>query len=111
MTIGATAGFASLIRAVLHATFIRTLEGYGYTDLVIQYGKDEGGVYRDFQEELRDAPKTAGGLKIIGFGFNNTGLGQEMRAAKGEKDRQEGVVISHAGKSWIYQSTERNGWY
>lgn len=99
VTIGATAGFDSLIRAVLSETFIQTLEAHSYTDLVVQYGKDENGVYRDFQEVIRDGSKTAGGLRIMGFGFNKVGLGQEMRAVKGGRDGREGVVISHAGRN------------
>ena len=104
VTIGATAGFDSLIRAVLDKTFIRALEGDGYTDLVIQYGKDEGAVYNKFQEETLNTRRTASGLRITGFGFKKVGLDQEMRAVKGGKDGKEGVVISHAGKNYIRRS-------
>lgn len=101
VTIGATAGFDSLIRAVLSETFIQALEAHSYTDLLIQYGKDENGVYRDFQEFTRDDSGTAARIRVVGFGFNEVGLGQEMRAVKGGRDGREGVIISHAGKSQI----------
>ena len=107
VTIGATAGFDSLIRAVLDKTFIHVLESYRYTDLVIQYGKDEGGVYKNFQDKSWETSQATSSVRVTGFGFKNVGLGQEMGAAKGGKNGQEGVVISHAGKSWAYQSFQR----
>ena len=102
VTIGATAGFDSLIRAVLSETFIHELEAQGYTDLLIQHGNDESGVYRKFQDALRVGSRKIGRLNIRGFSFNVAGLGQEMRAAKGGMDGKEGVVISHAGMEKIY---------
>ena len=98
VTIGATAGFDSLIRAVLDERFVRALEGYGYKHLMIQYGKDEKGIYRSFADSIHICSRPDDGLTISGFGFNRDGLGQEMKAAKGGKDGSEGVVISHAGK-------------
>lgn len=99
VTIGATAGFDSLVQAVLSADFIRALDRHGYKHLVIQHGKDEGGVYKTCAEKARKPESIASQLMITGFGFNKAGLGQEMRAVKADKDRQEGVVISHAGRA------------
>ena len=99
VTIGATAGFDSLIQAVLDADFIRALEGHGYKHLIIQHGKDERGVYKTFAERARKSERAASQLKTTGFGFNKAGLGQEMRAVKADMDRQAGVVISHAGRA------------
>ena len=99
VTIGATADFDSLIRAVVSETFILALKAHSYTDLLIQYGQDESGVYRSFRDLMQVEPEIAKGLKIEGFGFNKVGLGQEMRAATSGRNRREGVVISHAGKN------------
>ncbi len=99
VTIGATAGFDSLVQAVLDAKFVEALEGHGYKHLVIQHGKDETGVYKTFAEKTRSSQRAAGKLQISGFGFNKIGLGQEMSAVKGDKDGQEGVIISHAGRA------------
>lgn len=99
VTIGATAGFDSLIQAVLDAKFIRALEGHGYTHLVIQHGKDEAGVFKTFADKTQNSQRAASKLEVSGFGFNKFGLGQEMRAVKGDKDGEEGVVISHAGRA------------
>ncbi len=99
VTIGATAGFDSLVRAVLDAQFIRALEGHGYTDLIIQHGKDEGGIYRSFAGQPQDLKNVDGHLRVTGFDFNKAGLGQEMKGVKGNAQRKEGVVISHAGKA------------
>lgn len=96
VTIGATASFDSLVRATLNPIFLEVLNQHGYTDLRIQYGKEGHSMLKEFEnqhtmnEEKHD-------IKISGFEFNKQGLGAEMRAAKGQDDRSEGVVISHAG--------------
>ena len=96
-TIGATASFNALLEAVLTRTFLDTLEKFGYTDLILQYGKDGFSILERFRESEERVSKTTSNINISGFDFNRQGLGQEMRAAKGENGDLEGVVISHAG--------------
>lgn len=100
VTIGATASFDSLISACLEPRFLEALAGAGYTHLVVQYGKEGKSLYdRAVSESVRTKEL---GVSVTGFDFNRNGLGQEMRAAKGEAGGVEGVVISHAGK--LYQA-------
>ncbi|KAI9813616.1 MAG: N-acetylglucosaminyldiphosphodolichol N-acetylglucosaminyltransferase catalytic subunit alg13 [Pycnora praestabilis] len=98
VTIGATASFDSLLKAVLDHSFLETLRDAGYTDLLLQYGKEGQAIFNDFFQ-YRDVQGC--GISIDGFDFNRKGLGQEMRAAKGEGTSVEGVVISHAGSGSI----------
>ncbi|CAF9914938.1 MAG: N-acetylglucosaminyldiphosphodolichol N-acetylglucosaminyltransferase catalytic subunit alg13 [Heterodermia speciosa] len=100
-TIGATASFNALLEAVLTRTFLDTLEKFGYTDLILQYGKDGFSILERFRESEERVSKTTSNINIGGFDFNRQGLGQEMRAAKGENGDLEGVVISHAGTGSI----------
>ena len=97
VTIGATAAFDSLIKAVLSPEFLQRLHDFGYTDLLLQYGKDGHTILEDFRSRLGTKSEEDFGIQITGFDFNKKGLGSEMRAAKGEGGRLEGVVISHAG--------------
>ena len=97
VTIGATAAFDSLIKAALSPEFLQRLQTSGYTDLLLQYGKNGHVLLEDFRNRFGSKSEEEFGIKIIGFDFNKKGLGSEMRAAKGEGDRLEGVVISHAG--------------
>ena len=101
VTVGATASFDSLIKATLSPPFIEALKTYGYTDLRLQHGKDG----QKLLEECRDMnDATFGGDRVLcisGFDFNKQGLGSEMRAAKGEGNRVEGVVVSHAGSLYL----------
>ncbi|KAJ9641061.1 N-acetylglucosaminyldiphosphodolichol N-acetylglucosaminyltransferase catalytic subunit alg13 [Coniosporium tulheliwenetii] len=99
VTIGATASFDSLISACLEPRFLEALAGTGYTHLVVQYGKEGKGLY-DRAVSKSSRVKDLG-ISITGFDFNRNGLGQEMRAAKGESGGVEGVVISHAGSGSI----------
>ena len=97
VTIGATAGFDALIRAVLSGHFLQALREHHYTELRVQHGDDVAGVYKQRRNNAI-ATTTTHGIDIAGFSFNKKGLGQEMRDAKGTADgSQEGVVISHAG--------------
>ena len=97
VTIGATAAFDSLIKAVLSPEFLQRLHALGYTDLRLQYGKDGHTILEDFRRRFGSKSEEEFGIQITGFDFNKKGLGSEMRAAKGEGARLEGVVISHAG--------------
>ena len=91
VTIGATAAFDSLIRAVLDPAFLRTLENNEYTDLRLQYGKDGAPILEEYAAKLSLEDNKQSALNVTGFGLNKQGLSTEMRAAK------KGVVISHAG--------------
>lgn len=102
VTIGATAAFDSLIRAALSPDFLQRLQASGYTDLLLQYGKDGHVILEDFRSRFGSRSEQEFGINVTGFGFNKKGLGSEMRAAKGEGDRLEGVVISHAGINHEY---------
>ncbi|KIX00643.1 uncharacterized protein Z518_09708 [Rhinocladiella mackenziei CBS 650.93] len=101
VTIGATAPFNSLIKAVLEPDFIKTLQETGYTELRIQYGGHEGeGIFRARREDSQHT-SVNGNFEITGFGFNKLGLREEMAAVKGPATGNEGVVISHAGSGSI----------
>lgn len=95
VTVGATASFSSLVRAVVSSDFCKALEKQGYTDLLVQYGQDGKALYEQCLQEA----KTTERLKLQGFDLDKAGLGRYMRQAKGldNKDSVEGVVISHAG--------------
>ncbi len=96
VTIGATAGFDSLITASLSTPFLEALRAQSYTDLRLQHGKDGRSI---LEEHNNISPASTGKqeLNISGFDFKKQGLGVEMKAAKGGSDGVEGVVISHAG--------------
>ena len=102
VTIGATAAFDSLIKAALSPEFLHRLQASSYTDLHLQYGKDGHIILEDFRSRLGSKSEEEFGIKVTGFDFNKKGLGSEMRAAKGEGNRLEGVVISHAGINHEY---------
>lgn len=96
VTVGATASFKGLIKAVMAPEFIAKLVELHYTRLIIQCGPD-----MSLFNELKEASDTKG-LDVSAFDFNKQGLGKEMRGCKGEDDRSSmGVVISHAGKYLI----------
>lgn len=97
VTVGATANFDSLIKATLSPQFLRVLKTHNYTDLRLQYGKDGQKMLDEFSRCNVVMSEEVQGLSISGFDFNKQGLGYEMRAAKGDGNGVEGVVISHAG--------------
>lgn len=98
VTIGATASFSSLIRAVLEPAFVEALEQKGYTEIRIQYGDQAGeSIFQERHLSLEDV-LTKSRMTVSGFGFKTTGLRDEMAAVKGESVENEGVVISHAGE-------------
>lgn len=106
VTIGATASFAGLIRAVLTADFLRSLEKHKYTELIVQFGAGGEKLFADCQNRAREEIEavdstTINSIKVEGFPVDTQGLDQYMSRAKGAKDAGavEGCVISHAGKS------------
>ena len=97
VTIGATASFDELIAGTLSPAFLAALRDAGYTDLLLQYGKEGEKLLQKFQKESALNGEQDYGVRIQGFAFKKDGLEKEMRAAKGEDNASEGVVISHAG--------------
>ncbi|KAL2045152.1 hypothetical protein N7G274_002233 [Stereocaulon virgatum] len=101
VTIGATAAFDALIKAALSPPFLEALKIFGYTDLRLQHGKDGRLVLEEFYRSSGTTSEEGDGITISAFDFNKQGLGSDMRAAKGEDSKTEGVVISHAGSGSI----------
>ncbi len=101
VTIGATAAFDSLIKATLSPPFLEALQSSGYTDLLLQHGKEREAPMKELIMMDRIAIKTRYGLTVSGFDFNKQGLTDEMKAAKGLNSGTEGVVISHAGSGSV----------
>lgn len=99
VTVGATASFDSLIKATLSPPFLEALKTHNYTDVRLQYGKDGQRLLEEFKRSNVATLEGLEYLNISGFDFNKQGLGSEIRAAKGEGNRVEGVVVSHAGTS------------
>ncbi|KAL8694022.1 MAG: hypothetical protein Q9218_001260 [Villophora microphyllina] len=98
VTIGATAAFDQLLKAVLTPEFLQALQALGYTTLSLQYGKNGAKILAE-SEASRQAKGY--GIELSGFDFNEQGLGQEMWCCKAAEGRTEGVVISHAGSGSI----------
>lgn len=92
VTIGATAAFDSLLRAVLSQSFIEALVEFGYTDLQVQYGANGYSLFHQYSKQDPSVVSSGPKINITGFDFRKAGLGAEMGAAR------NGVVISHAGK-------------
>ena len=93
VTIGATAGFDSLIAACLDPVTIRALANAGYNSLRIQYGKEGQDVFEALKKNIPKEEISL--LDISGFDFT-TWIDREMLPAR------SGVVISHAGKINFY---------
>ena len=98
VTIGATASFNSLIRAVLAHGFLQALQDASFTELRIQHGDDGGHILKE--ADLGNI-KESYGIEVSGFDFNKAGLDGEMRAVKSNKPESEGAIVSHAGSGSI----------
>jgi beta-1,4-N-acetylglucosaminyltransferase len=94
VTVGATATFSGLIKAVLAADVRETLEKLGYDRLLVQYGR-HGQEHYDACFKSMSSDENSN-LIVEGFDLDKSGLSSHMRAAKGTADKQ-GIVISHAG--------------
>jgi len=101
VTIGATASFTALIRAVLSPSFLAGLKAHNYTNLLVQYGADGAYLYRTELGETRKAGQDRD-ITVEGFSLDQSGLGKYMSLAKtgGDGKGQEGVVVSHAGNTF-----------
>ena len=102
VTIGATAAFTDLIKAVLSADFCKALEAQGYTHLLVQYGQGGEPLYDRSLQQLHSVHSSSQ-LKVGGFGLDQSGLRQYMIEAKGQNliNATEGLVISHAGSGTV----------
>lgn len=97
VTVGATAPFGKLLKAVLNSEFLETLAKRQYTDLLIQYGEDGEKIYEDFLV----SGMSCHGIRLRGFGFKRS-IEQDMimttgREAKGQK---RGLIVCHAGMNF-----------
>ncbi|KAL8744655.1 MAG: hypothetical protein Q9190_003121 [Brigantiaea leucoxantha] len=101
VTIGATADFDPLLRAVLSPGFLQALHTSAYTSLLLQYGSSGKLILKEFEENATNDHRKSYGIEVTGFDFNKQGLSQEMRAVKGGNGTEEGIVISHAGSGSI----------
>ncbi len=97
VTIGATAAFDALLKAVLNDDFFQALKAFEYTTLLLQYGKNGPKILKECNVTASSRAASEYGIEVTGFDFNTKGLGQEMWSTKAAEDRAEGVVISHAG--------------
>ena len=107
VTVGATAPFDALVKALFRPAFLKALWDAKYTDLRVQHGK--GSAF----EGLSKDPKTVDMLKdfkinVSGFDFNPGGLDEEMKKVKGvivhgssHAAAGDGAVISHAGSGTV----------
>ena len=103
VTVGATASFEALVRAVLNPAFLKELSLAGYTNLVVQHGDDHHDFVKTFNRTYPQGTNARHGIWIEMFDFKRGGLHEEFMKAQGEpKDSKPGVVISHAGKTLIY---------
>lgn len=111
VTVGATASFDLLLLSVLDQPFLTALRVFGYTHLLVQYGKDGRTIFENFL--LNHPPGTEGrhDIQIDGFAFNKAGLTREMRLAKENPTefRTSGMIVSHAGEDSILCSQRLPG--
>lgn len=98
VTIGATAGFRSLLQEVVSPKFLATLRSLSFTDLVVQCGPD-----LEYFDSIRpDHAQTSYGVNITTFSYAPDLKQYYLQASQsngvdddGKRDR--GVIISHAG--------------
>jgi beta-1,4-N-acetylglucosaminyltransferase len=95
VTVGATASFDTLIRAIYNPQFLHALAETGYTDLTIQCGKGGKHLCDSLLAEAREQGQY--GISVAAFEFTQDMI-QEMRVAKAEEGREEGIVLCHAGR-------------
>lgn len=99
VTVGATASFHLLLKAILDDIFLAALHEANYTHLLIQYGKDSQALFEKLLSKYPPGSPSRYGIEIDGFDFNHAGLDREMRLAQASPDegRNGGLIISHAG--------------
>ncbi|KAL1966751.1 hypothetical protein VTN77DRAFT_3948 [Rasamsonia byssochlamydoides] len=106
VTIGATAPFDVLLSNVLDKPFLEALSQCGYTELLIQYGKEGRAIFEKFVQDHPVGSDGRYGLDIYGFDFNKNGLDQEMKSTKANEKMgyAEGMILSHAGSGSILEA-------
>ncbi|GKU13606.1 unnamed protein product [Fusarium langsethiae] len=99
VTVGATAGFKTLIDSVLSVSFWHYIASQGFTELHIQCGPDIVSARQQLTLLKVEAPR---GLTIDIFDVKKNLMKEEMILCKDlEGKRQLGLVISHAGTGTI----------
>ncbi|KAI0554432.1 hypothetical protein F4679DRAFT_295974 [Xylaria curta] len=107
VTIGATAGFRSLLREVVSPKFLATLRSLNYTDLVVQCGPD-----LEYFDTIRpDQIQTSSDVKIAAFPYAPDLKQYYLQASQSDGDddygkRHRGVIVSHAGSGSIIEALE-----
>ncbi len=96
VTVGATAGFRSLLDEVSSPAFLRALAGHGYVRLDVQCGPDLA-AFEERVARLRD--NDTRGVDVRPFAYTGDMM-EHLVACRGERGvRPAGCVISHGGKS------------
>lgn len=102
VTIGATAGFRSLLQEAVSPKFLATLESLNFTDLVVQCGPD-----LEYFETIRpNHSHKSHGVNITAFSYAPDLNKYFTLASRGDDGNNKGkrdcgVIISHAG---LFQS-------
>jgi beta-1,4-N-acetylglucosaminyltransferase len=84
VTVGATAPFDELIKAILEPKFLKALHDADYTELLVQHGYEgQGNLFNRLSgqpnvSELCESSR----LKVSGFAFDKDGLDKYLRGAK-----------------------------
>lgn len=107
VTVGATASFNALVAECLSDSVLRALQRHGYTHLLIQHGREPGAqeILRAFEARNADGWDTRAnyGLDVEGYDLKDS-LDDDMAMVKAnqERNRHEGVIISHAGTFYVF---------
>ncbi|KAI1179258.1 glycosyltransferase family 28 C-terminal domain-containing protein [Nemania sp. FL0916] len=104
VTIGATAGFRSLLREVVSPKFLAVLKTLNFTNLVVQCGPD-----LEYFDTIRPHVQESYGVDITAFSYAPDLKKYFMQASRGNDDagrRDCGVIISHAGSGSIIEALE-----
>ena len=95
VTVGATAGFRSLLDEVTTPEFLQALARHGYVLLDVQCGPDHAAV-QERVASLRDEERH--GIEVRSFAYTGE-MSDYLIACRGELNvRPAGCVISHGGK-------------
>ncbi|KAI1360382.1 hypothetical protein F5Y08DRAFT_49048 [Xylaria arbuscula] len=107
VTIGATAGFRSLLQEVVSPKFLTTLKSRSFTHLIVQCGPD----LEYFNTIISSDSQESDGVEITAFSYAPD-LNKYFTQASSGKDsdgngkRECGMIISHAGSGSIIEALE-----
>jgi UDP-N-acetylglucosamine transferase subunit ALG13 len=94
VTVGATAGFRTLLAEVASPAFFSTIAGLGFGRLAVQCGPDLAW----FKEKVAGHGTGTCGIEVEAFDLTND-MQAYMLACRSERgNRRPGCIISHAGK-------------